>query len=75
MCQLLTATKPRDLVLDPFFGTGTTGAVAKRLGRNFLDIEKDSDYAQAALARIANTPVTMDAFSALEYEKRPPKCR
>ncbi|BEG57798.1 hypothetical protein NHP21005_14860 [Helicobacter sp. NHP21005] len=70
---LLMATKPGDLVLDPFFGTGTTGAVAKRLGRNFLGMEKDPIYIQAALERIASTPVKMDAFSALEFEKRPPK--
>jgi modification methylase len=50
---LLAATKPGDLVLDPFFGTGTTGAVAKRLGRFFIGIERDPDYAALAKARIA----------------------
>ncbi len=50
---LLAATRPGDVVLDPFFGTGTTGAVAKRLGRNFLGIERDQDYADLARARIA----------------------
>ncbi|WP_104708449.1 DNA-methyltransferase [Helicobacter ailurogastricus] len=70
---LLMATKPGDLVLDPFVGTGTTGAVAKRLGRNFLGIEKDSHYIRAALARITSTPIKMDAFSRLECEKKPPK--
>ncbi|WP_104639610.1 DNA-methyltransferase [Helicobacter bizzozeronii] len=70
---LLMATRPGDLVLDPFFGTGTTGAVAKRLGRNFLGIEQDPNYIQAALARIKNTPIKMDAFSRLEHEKKPPK--
>ncbi|WP_104686806.1 DNA-methyltransferase [Helicobacter felis] len=70
---LLMATRPGDLVLDPFFGTGTTGAVAKRLGRNFLGIEQDSNYIQAALARIKNTPIKMNAFSRLECEKKPPK--
>jgi modification methylase len=39
-------------VLDPFFGTGTTGAAAKRLGRRFIGIERDADYAQAAEDRI-----------------------
>ena len=38
---LLSSTKPGDVVLDPFFGTGTTGAVAKRLGRDFIGIERD----------------------------------
>ena len=51
--MLLSATKPGDVVLDPFFGTGTTGAVAKRLGRRFIGIERDPDYAAAARERIA----------------------
>jgi modification methylase len=50
---ILAATKPGDLVLDPFFGTGTTGAVAKRLGRRWIGIERDPDYAELARARIA----------------------
>ncbi len=50
---LIAATHAGDVVLDPFFGSGTTGAVAKRLGRNFLGIERDSTYAAAARARIA----------------------
>ena len=50
---LLATTHPGDLVMDPFFGTGTTGAVAKRLGRNYLGIERDADYARAAEERIA----------------------
>src|SRR5882672_5201885 len=50
---ILAATRPGDVVLDPFFGTGTTGAVAKRLGRRFIGIERDEAYAQVARARIA----------------------
>lgn len=50
---LLASSNPGDVVLDPFFGTGTTGAVAKRLGRRFLGIERDASYAAAAEARIA----------------------
>ncbi len=50
---LMSSTKPGDIVLDPFFGTGTTGAVAKRLGRNFVGIEREQDYIDAASARIA----------------------
>ena len=50
---LLASTKPGDLVLDPFFGTGTTGAVARRLGRRLIGIERDADYAEAAEERIA----------------------
>ena len=41
--MLLASTRPGDVVLDPFFGTGTTGAVAKRLGRRFIGIERDRD--------------------------------
>src|SRR5215211_1498498 len=50
---VLAASRPGDLVLDPFFGTGTTGAVAKRLGRRFIGIERQPSYVQAAEARIA----------------------
>jgi modification methylase len=50
---ILAASRPDDLVLDPFCGTGTTGAAAKRLGRRFLGIERDAGYAEAAKARIA----------------------
>jgi len=50
---LLAASRPDDLVLDPFCGSGTTGAVAQRLGRRFVGVERDRDYAQAARARIA----------------------
>ena len=50
---LLAATRPGDGVLDPFFGSGTTGAVAKRLRRAFIGIEREAVYAEAARARIA----------------------
>ena len=49
---LLASTNPGDVVLDPFFGTGTTGAVARKLGRHFIGIESDAAYVQAATARI-----------------------
>jgi modification methylase len=64
---LLASSKPGDVVLDPFFGTGTTGAVAKRLGRRFIGIERDLDYARAAEERIAK--VTPLSPSALETQK------
>ena len=47
---MLSSSRPDDLVLDPFNGTGTTGAVAKRLGRRFVGIEREQDYAKAAEA-------------------------
>jgi DNA modification methylase len=49
---LMASTKPGDVVLDPFFGSGTTGAVARRLGRHFIGIEREQDYIDAARARI-----------------------
>ena len=50
---MLSSSRPGDLVLDPFCGTGTTGAVAKRLGRRYIGFERDRTYAAAAEARIA----------------------
>jgi modification methylase len=52
---ILSSSRPDDLVLDPFCGTGTTGAVAKRLGRRFVGCELDAKYADAASRRIAAT--------------------
>ncbi len=49
---LMAASNPGDIVLDPFFGSGTTGAVARRMGRHFVGIERESDYIEAATARI-----------------------
>src|SRR5881394_2402987 len=50
---VLASSRPDDLVLDPFCGTGTTGAVAKLLGRRFLGVEREEAYAAAAQRRIA----------------------
>lgn len=50
---LMASSQPGDIILDPFFGTGTTGAVAKQLGRHYIGIEQDKNYAAAAKARIA----------------------
>ncbi len=49
---LLASTRPGDVVLDPFFGSGTTGAVAKRLGRRFVGVEREQAYIDAAMERI-----------------------
>jgi len=51
---ILGTTNPGDVVLDPFFGTGTTGAVAKMLGREFIGIEREQAYRDAAEKRLAN---------------------
>jgi modification methylase len=50
---LIASTRPGDLVIDPFFGTGTTGAAARRLRRRFIGIERDPDYVRAAEERVA----------------------
>ncbi len=50
---ILAASRPGDVVLDPFFGVGTTGAAAKRLGRRFVGIEREADYVALAKERIA----------------------
>jgi modification methylase len=60
---ILASSRPGDVVLDPFFGTGTTGAVAKRLGRRWIGIERDEPYIRLAQARIdavVPAPVTPD---------------
>jgi len=49
---ILSSSNPGDVVLDPFFGTGTTGAVAKRLHRHWIGIERDPEYARVAQERI-----------------------
>ena len=51
---IVGTTNPGDVILDPFFGTGTTGAVAKLLGRHWIGLERDADYIDVATRRIAN---------------------
>ena len=70
---LLASTKVGDVVLDPFFGTGTTGAVAKKMGRNFIGIELDKEYIKGAKSRIA--AVEECSADALEYtvKKKQPR--
>ena len=58
---ILSSSRPGDLVLDPFSGTGTTGATAKRLGRQFIGIERDPAYAAAAEARISQVEPLAEA--------------
>jgi modification methylase len=73
---LLASTKPGDVVLDPFFGTGTTGAVARRLGRHYIGIERDTDYAAAAKERIAKVdplkPADLETMRSKRAEPRIP---
>jgi len=73
---LLATTNPGDTVLDPFFGTGTTGAVAKRLGRRWIGIERDAGYAAAAEKRIArvqpHSPSALETAKSKRHEPRVP---
>jgi len=71
---LLASTKPGDVVLDPFFGTGTTGAVAKRLGRHWIGIEREPDYCAAAIERIeAALPLDESALATMQSPRAAPK--
>ena len=71
---LLAASRPDDIVLDPFFGTGTTGAAARRLGRRFIGIERDETYAALAERRIAEViPASPDDLKVMGSKKSEPK--
>ena len=71
---LLAASNKGDVVLDPFFGSGTTGAVAKRLGRSFIGIERDASYIAAARARIAGVePLPPGAIAAVADKRSEPR--
>ena len=60
---ILIGSKEGDTVLDPFMGSGTTGAVAKQLGRNFIGIEIDQSYFDMAAQRIENTTRQLDLLT------------
>jgi modification methylase len=71
---LLAASNAGDLVLDPFFGSGTTGAVAKRLHRSFIGLERDETYANAARARIdAVEPLPVNAIALAPTRRSEPR--
>jgi modification methylase len=71
---LLASSKPGDVILDPFFGTGTTGAVAKRLGRHFIGIERETTYIEAALDRIARvSPASQNAVEMSQSRRSEPR--
>ena len=67
---MLATTNKGDVVLDPFFGTGTTGAVAKRLGREWIGIEREQDYIAVAHERIAAAlPLDESALTTMQSVK------
>ena len=72
--MLLAASNAGDLVLDPFFGSGTTGAVARRLHRHYIGLERDPVYAEAARARIdAVTPLDPEAVAPMPTRRSEPR--
>ena len=71
---LLATTERGDVVLDPFFGTGTTGAVAKRLGREWIGCEREGTYRKAALKRIEKElPLDESALTTMQSKKAAPR--
>ncbi len=71
---IMSSSHVGDVILDPFFGTGTTGAVAKKLGRNFIGIERDPLYVEGASARINEiNRVRNDACLGYVTKKRQPR--
>ena len=70
---ILSSSKEGDIVLDPFFGTGTTGAVAKRFGRHFIGIEQNESYVKIAKSRIRQVNVIQNDLSKGLLETKPPR--
>ena len=69
---ILSSSNPGDVVLDPFFGSGTTGAVAKKLGRNWIGIERDEKYIPVAEKRIeAVEPASVESVRLTDRRKEP----
>ena len=71
---MLATTEKGDIVLDPFFGTGTTGAVARRLGREWIGCEREETYRAAALERIELAlPLDESALKTMQSRKDAPR--
>ena len=71
---LLASSNKKDLILDPFLGSGTSAAVAKKLGRKFFGIEKEKDYFDAALLRVKETkPIEDDYLDTLKNNRSKPR--
>ncbi|HCU59188.1 MAG TPA: modification methylase [Alphaproteobacteria bacterium] len=70
---IMASSKIGDVILDPFFGTGTTGAVAKKLGRQFIGIEKDANYVRGAQKRI--DAIEFGKVDELEYTVKKKQAR
>jgi modification methylase len=69
---ILSSSDPGDVVCDPFFGTGTTGATAKRLGRRWIGIEKEANYVELARQRIDAIELEAIEPEVLDVSRKPP---
>src|SRR5512143_592194 len=67
---IMASSNPGDVILDPFFGTGTTGAVAKKLGRRWIGIEQDLHYVNLAEERIAAVPQPLFLDETFVFENK-----
>jgi site-specific DNA-methyltransferase (adenine-specific) len=72
---ILIGSKESDTILDPFMGSGTTGVVAKQLGRNFIGIEIDQSYFDIAAQRIENTTREPNLFASSKPNRRARHCQ
>jgi DNA modification methylase len=75
---ILASSNPGDVILDPFFGTGTTGAVAKKLGRHYIGIEREPRYIEAAQARLDAIPAPLSEAELLQeypHKRNAPRVR
>ncbi len=72
---IMAATNPEDVIVDPFSGTGTTAAVAKRLGRRFVGIEREAEYRAVSELRLKQTPgpTDADAIAPLVSKRKQPR--
>ena len=71
---ILATSDPGQVILDPFFGTGTTGAVAKRLGREWIGCEREGNYRDAAIKRIEKElPLDESALTTMQAGRSAPK--
>jgi len=71
---ILASSRPGDVILDPFFGTGTTGAAAKRLGRRFIGVEREEAYVKVARERIARiAPAAAEEVTVTGSKKSEPR--
>ena len=71
---IMATTKPGDVILDPFFGSGTTGSAARKLGRHFIGIEREQAYIDAAQTRLADVePMDPDDLQLTESKRAQPR--